>query len=204
MSWGKAREGDALSVQELGFSTAMANFVALSRTWSGPSIPQLKTLWPGSTRLCREQTSASSICWACCTSPKHSCPFWQEMGEYMTTTLAASSHNNMVVCYRAQIFLHGIEKSVCTGKCITSSPQSGTALGSGWCCSPHAIVVAVWQQLVSQGPQAPWAPLYIHFCCRELAFFSSFNEYLSKLCEVGAPLAKQKGYSGISRSHSRL
>lgn len=32
MLWEKAREGDALSVQELGFSAAMANFVPLSRT----------------------------------------------------------------------------------------------------------------------------------------------------------------------------
>lgn len=168
MPWEKAREGNALFVQELSFSEAMANFVPLSRTRSGPSIPQLKTPWPGSTILCREQTSSSSIC---SMSPRHSCPSWQEMGEYMTTTLAASFHSNMVVCHRPQIFLDGIEKSVGSGECITSSPQSGTALGSGWCCSPHVIVVAAWQQLVSQGPQAPWAPLYIHLCCRELAFF---------------------------------
>lgn len=41
--WEKAREGNALSVQELGISAAMANFVPLSRTCSGPSIPWLKT-----------------------------------------------------------------------------------------------------------------------------------------------------------------
>lgn len=56
--WEKAREGNALSVQELAISAAMANFVPLSRTCSGPSIPRLKTLWPGSTRLGRQQSSA--------------------------------------------------------------------------------------------------------------------------------------------------
>lgn len=77
------------------------------------------------------------------------------MGEYVATTLAAPFHSHMVVSYRPQVFLEEIEKSVGTGKCIASSPQSGTALGSGRCCSPPAIVVAVWQQLVSQDHRVP-------------------------------------------------
>lgn len=129
--WGKAREGNALSVQEQVFSAAMANFVPLSRTWSGPSI-QLKTLWPGSTAGRLGLLHLLSLLHL----TKAQLPLLQELVEYVATTLAASLHSNMVVCYRAQIASDGIEKSVGTGKCITSSPRAGQLWGLGNAAAP--------------------------------------------------------------------